>query len=111
MDETSEGGGMTSLFDLDTVKMDSPRLKAIKAHDIQTHHAPHVKESPWLAIPMNEARRQLAIHKPTEQETAGVAEIMAGYCRVLEEAGLLFLGTTEREAQDAALAECYGNNN
>jgi len=94
---------MTALFDLDTVKMDSPRLKAIKAHDIQAHHAPHVKEAPWLAIPMH-AAREIIDAAPGDPECAALPEIMANYCRILDEAEILFYGMTECEAQDAALA-------
>jgi hypothetical protein len=36
-----------SLFDMDSVRMDSPRLVLLKAYDIQTHHAPQMPEDPW----------------------------------------------------------------
>lgn len=94
----------SALFDMDSVAMDSPRLAAIKAADIQTHHAPHMDEDPWLAIPMNAARELLDGYDLTEDESGSVSGIMAGYCRLLDEAGMTFTGQTEREVQDAALA-------
>lgn len=95
-----------NLFDLDAVLMDSPRLVALRVHDIQTHHAPHMDEDPWLAVPMHRARALLAGYDLPAAETASVPVIMAGYCRLLDEAGLTFLGSTERDVQDAALAFC-----
>lgn len=89
---------------MDSVAMDSPRLAAIKAADIQTHHAEHMDDDPWLAIPMNAAREFLAGYKPTEEETASVPAIMAGYCRLLDEAGMTFTGQTKRDVENAALA-------
>lgn len=97
-----------ALFDMESVRMDSPRLQLIKEHDIQTHHAPHVQDAPWLAVPMKAAREVAELHgELTEEESGSVAGIMAGYCRVLEEAGLLFYGKTERDAQDDAVAWCW----
>lgn len=94
------------LFDLDTVRMDSPRLKKIKQHDIQTHHAPHMEENPWLAIPMHAARAILAGYDLTDEESGSMAAMMAGYCNLLELKGVTFLGSTERDVQDAALEWC-----
>jgi hypothetical protein len=92
------------LFDMDSLAMDSPRLAAIKAADIQTHHAPHMEVDPWLAIPMERAREILDGYDLTPFEKTSIPDMMAGYCRLLDECGLLFYGDTEREAQDAALA-------
>lgn len=108
MDSNAVSVESTALFDLDSVRLDSPRLRAIKEHDIKTHHAPHM-ELQWLAIPMNAAREMLAGYDLTEYESSGVPEIMAGYCRLLDEAGLTFLGESEREVQDAALGFCRSN--
>jgi len=102
--------GSLALFDLDSVRMDSPRLKEIKEHDIQTHHAPHMEDDPWLAIPMNAARAVLEGYDPTDDESGSVPGIMAGYCRLLDDAGMTFLGATERDVQDAALAWCRSND-
>ena len=94
----------SDLFDMDSVAMDSPRLAAIKAADIQTHHAPHMEEDPWLAIPMKAARERLAGYITKDEPFDTVADITASFGRVLDDCGMLFYGDTEREAQDAALA-------
>lgn len=105
LDEESEGGlSIRDLFDMDSVAMDSPRLAAIKVADIKTHHAPHMDEDPWLAIPMNDAREILDGYDLTKAEKSSIPDMMAGYCRLLDEYGMIFYGQTEREAQDAALA-------
>ena len=93
-----------SLFDMQSVAMDSPRLAAIKAADIQTHNAPHMDEDPWLAIPMHAARALLEDYITKDEPFDNVAQITATFGRLLDDAGLLFFGSTEREVQDAALA-------
>lgn len=103
------GVAIDALFDPESVRMDSPRLKEIKQHDIQTHHAPHMDENPWLAVPMKAARAALEGYDLTDDESGSVPGIMAGYCRLLDEAGMTFLGDTEREVQDAALEYCRSN--
>ena len=95
---------MKELFDTTTVAMDSPRLKAIKAADIHTHHAPHMDEDPWLAIPMKYAREILDGYDLTKAEKSYIPCMMAGYCRLLDECGIIFYGDSQREVEDAALA-------
>ena len=103
--QPADGGlSRSDLLDMDSVAMDSPRLAAIKAADIKTHHAPHMDEDPWLAIPMNDAREILDGYDLTQAEKSSIPDMMAGYCRLLDECGMIFYGQTEREAQDAALA-------
>lgn len=91
--------------------MDSPRLKEIKEHDIQTHHAAHMEEAPWLAVPMKAARELLAGYDLTEDEKNNLPAMMAGYCRLLDEARYTFEGDSEREVQDSALEFCRSNTN
>ena len=100
--------GSDALFDIDSVLVDSPRLKRIKELDIQTHHAPGI-EDPWLAIPMKAARELVKGCGPREDQLSGVFEIMSHYCRYLEEAGMVFMGDSEREVTDAALAWSMSN--
>lgn len=95
---------MKTLFDMKSVAMDSPRLTAIKAADIQTHHAPNLEDDPWLAIPMNAAKEKLKNYITTDEPFNTVADITARYGMLLVDCGLLFYGSTEREAQDEALA-------
>ena len=102
-DSNAVGIGCDALFDLDSVALDSPRLTALKAADIQTHHAPHMEDDPWLAVPMNAAREMLKGYNLKEEESGSVAGIMEGYCGLLDEAGMTFTGQTERYVQDAAL--------
>jgi hypothetical protein len=105
LEETTEGGlPIRDLFDMDSVAMDSPRMAAIKAADIQTHHAPHMEEYPWLAIPMHAARERLKGYITKDEPFNMVADITASFGRVLDDYGMLFYGETEKEAQDAARA-------
>lgn len=92
-----------SLFDLDTVRMDSPRLVALREHDVQTHHAAHC-DPPWMAIPMNAAREYLAKnYDAAPKELTDIPTITMCYARVLDDMDFVFTATTEREAQDLAL--------
>jgi hypothetical protein len=93
-----------SLFDLDAVKQDSPRLAAIKAADIQTHHAPHMTECPWLAVPMNLARKVVEESVTRDEPFDTVADITATYGKILEDKGMIFFGATKKDVEDDALA-------
>ena len=65
--------------------------------NIKTHHAPHC-EPPWLAVDMDKAAEKLKNYGLTEAEKTDVEELMASYCRLVEEAGLCHYGATEQEA-------------
>jgi len=93
---------MNELFNPETVAMDSPRIKAVKEADIQTHHAPHM-EDPWLAVPMKLAKEIAKSWVTSDEPLDTVADITASVGIILDDAGMLFYGMTEREAQDAAL--------
>lgn len=101
--------GCSALFDMDSVRQDSPRLAELKNHDIQTHHAPDCNP-PWIAVPMKAAVDLLAGYKLTEEEKNSLPAIMSGFCRFLDESGMVFDGDSEREVQDAALDFCRSNN-
>ena len=76
---------------------------------IATHHAPHCEESPWLAVDMTAAAKLLDGYDLTEKEKTELPELMAGYCRLLDEAGLCHYGQTEAEAIAACNADlCHG---
>jgi hypothetical protein len=96
-----------ALFDLDTVKMDSPRLRAIKELDIQTHHYPPCAPFQWIAVPMNAAKKMLDGYDLVNINT--ITDIMLCYSRLLFDAGMVFEGHTEKEVQDAAIAWCESN--
>lgn len=69
---------------------------------IATHHAPHCDPA-WLAVDMDAANRALAGYRlPTAMQN-DLPEMMAHYCRLLEEAGLCHYGCTEEEAVELAL--------
>jgi hypothetical protein len=91
-----------TLFNMESVAMDSPRLVAIKKHDIQTHFAPGI-DYPWLAIPMTAAKERLKYHITKDEPFDTVADITATYGSVLDDAGLLFYGVTQKQVEDDAL--------
>lgn len=93
-----------SLFDLESVKQDSPRLASIKAADIQTYHAPHMLE-PWLAIPMVLAREVVKGYITKDEPFNTPADITASFGSILEDADLIFYGQTKEEAEGEALAK------
>jgi hypothetical protein len=95
---------MTELFPIESVAGDSPRLKAIKAADVQTHHSPHLDDDPWLAIPMHAARERLKSHISKGEPLNSILDVTASYGILLDDSGLIFYGETESEAQDKALA-------
>ena len=70
---------------------------------IKTHHAPHC-DPPWLAVDMDKAAESLAGYKLTNAERSDIAELMASYCRLVEDAGLCYYGATEQEAIKCASA-------
>lgn len=87
-----------TLFD---VPKDSPsrkkKLQAFKdTHGIWTHHASGLEE-PWTAVWVTGARDALSDYGP-EVATMLPIELIAGYCRLLEECSLLTDGQTERAA-------------
>lgn len=93
------------LFDMESVKLLSPRMKviteAIKNHDIKTHYA-DIDEWPWMAIPMNKARESFKKYD-TKCEWKDCASITMSIGRLLEEAGMIFYGETEDEVIYAAM--------
>jgi hypothetical protein len=95
---------MTELFPIESNAGDSPRLEAIKAADIQTHHAPHLEDDPWLAIPMHAARELLKGYITKDEPMNNIFDMTASYGMLLDDSGLIFYGETESEAQDKALA-------
>lgn len=64
---------------------------------IATHYAPHC-ETPWLAVDMAAASEMLEGYGLTDKEKTNLPELMAGYCRLLDDAGMCHYGDTEEEA-------------
>ena len=96
----------TALFDLGSVRMDSPRLKEIKRYGIQTHHAPHCEE-PWMAIPMIAAKEKAEAYLEGDEDD--IASVTASAGILLDDAGMVFMGQSKREVEDAALEFCRSN--
>ena len=71
---------------------------------IATHYAAHCDPA-WLAVDMDAANKLLdGYHLPTAMQT-DLPEMMASYCRLIDEAGLCHYGHTEEEA----VAACKAN--
>ena len=68
---------------------------------IATHYNQHCSP-PWLAVDMTAAAKLLEGYDLTEKEKTDLPELMCGYCRLVEEAGLCGYGETEEEAVEAA---------
>lgn len=95
------------LFDTKSIQMDSPRLKEIKSYDIQTHYAKDCEE-PWMAIPMKAARIKAGGY--LEGVENDIASVTASAGVLLEDAGLVFFGLSQREVEDEALYFCRLHN-
>jgi hypothetical protein len=68
---------------------------------LDSRHATHYCEDdqkPWIAVDMDRARELLAEHDLTDEEKTDIGALMAGYCRVLDDMGLIGYGQTEAEA-------------
>lgn len=77
-----------SLCDMESVAMDSPRVRWIKDHRFATHHAPHM-ENPWMAVRLTEDHVKRGLT---------VGEAMAEECRLYDEAGQIAEADTEEDA-------------
>lgn len=89
-----------NLFD---VPKDAPtrkeRLNAFKfANDIETHYCKVFEDEhlPWMACKMDSARQIREPYRNSKDESLG--SIMADVCRLLEEAGVIAEGKTERDS-------------
>jgi hypothetical protein len=71
---------------------------------VLTHYAPHCADEPWCAVNMEAACQMLKGYELTEEEKNSVPAIMAGYCRLIDEANLIGFGMTEEEAVRDCLA-------
>lgn len=81
---------MSELFPVSEVSMDSPRLiwmKAVKRDlEIFTHwHA----DSQWMGFSMQKACEALEGYELTEAQKSDPIDLFSGYCRLLDEAGMV----------------------
>lgn len=60
------------------------------------HHCPGIQD-PWLAIHKESAFKALSGYNLSDNEKKDVFYLMAGYCRLLDEAGLIHYGKTKAE--------------
>jgi hypothetical protein len=106
--ETHDGLGLgaplCSEFLFDVPMQLSPRLAAqklalekAKAEGVKTHYAPHA-EPPWIAVSMVAACEMLDGYDLTPEEKTDLPALLAGYCRLIDEADLIGYGHTEIEA-------------
>lgn len=65
---------------------------------ILTHHAPNCPEAPWCAVDMDRAMVILEGYPLTDAERTELPALMAGYCRLLEDADAIGYGQTEADA-------------
>lgn len=66
-----------------------------------TYYSPHCTPA-WLAIHRETAINFLSEYDLTEAQKTNVGDLMAGYCRSLDDAGLIHYGDTESEAVSKA---------
>lgn len=105
----------SAVFDFMVEVRKTPSLAAIRRQQVQewkngfrifTHKGP----DDWMALSMDECCWKLEGHRLTkEQQTDGVA-LMAGYCRLIDEAGLIHFGDTEHEACEALVMRLCKSN-
>ena len=94
---------MTAVFDFMTTVRKTPSLaerrrQIVRAWKAQFRIFTHKGPDDWMALSMDECCWKLEGYGLTkEQQTDGVM-LMAGYCRLIDEAGLIHFGDTEYEA-------------
>ena len=69
----------------------------IDGFKISTWYAEHV-EQPYHAVNMTVAIKKLEGYDLTEEEKTELPALMASYCRLIDDAGLIGFGETEFEA-------------
>ena len=80
-----------------------------KAHGIFSHHC--AGGGDWMAISMPECTAALAGYDLTDEEKTDAVALMAGYCRLLDEANMIEQGhQTEYDAVKALVARLSAND-
>ena len=75
----------------------SSNKMVIDDFEIQTWYSKHV-DHPYIAVNMTICIDRFKGYDLTEDEKTDVTEMMAGYCRLAEEHGLVGFGETEFES-------------
>lgn len=72
----------------------------IDGFEISTWHAEHIpdEDMPYHAVNMTCSRELLEGYELTDEEKTSLPEMMGGYCRLIDERGLIGFGRTEFEA-------------
>lgn len=70
----------------------------IDGNKISTWHSPHIEQGLWLAVNMTAAVKMLDGYNLTDDEKTDLSCLMAGYCRLIGEAGLTGYGDSELDA-------------
>ena len=92
-----------TLFEFMSEVRKTPSLAARRRQQVQAwtqHHRIYTHKGPedWMALSMNECCELLKGYNLTDEEKTDGTMLMAGYCRLLDEAGLIHFGTTSHEA-------------
>lgn len=74
-----------------------------KENGVFTHRANHM-EHPWSALAFEKAKEVLSGYELSDEEKTYPGSLIAGYCRLLDDSGLLVCAGTELKAC-RALAE------
>lgn len=85
-------------------------IEYVKAqHGIWTHKSGAFKrgEHPWTALLLATGPCGADIPYSAQMQRMTPMEMIAGYCRVLDEHGLLTTGETEREAMEELMSNCH----
>lgn len=77
------------------------RRRQVKAWKEQYRLYTHKGPDDWMSLSMNECCELLKGYSLTDAQKTDGAELMAGYCRLIDEAGLVHFGETEHEACQA----------
>lgn len=107
-DEASSGFRVSTGSRLrDARRQEMQTLK--KAHGIFSHHC--AGGGDWMALSMPECTAALAGYDLTEEEKTDAVALMAGYCRLLDEANMIEQGhRTEYDAVKALVARLSANS-
>lgn len=86
------------LFDVpkSATKLESLKLK----HGIETHFSSNMcrEDHPWIACHMPKAREIASHYEDGDVSKLTMGALFAGYCRLLDEAGVEATGETEPDA-------------
>jgi len=80
------------------------RRRQVQAWKEQYRIFTHKGPDDWMALSMDECCDALKGYDLTEAEKTDGVALMAGYCRLIDEAGMIRFGETEYEACESLVA-------